>query len=99
MREQFREYYQLDQGNFEQIQNSFAVGEDGVYIVTDLALHKLRFNEETKDIELDPDWEKNFIGGGLMYENDYTRKPGHLNAGSGTSPTLMDNRFVAIQVK
>ncbi len=96
LREQFREYYQLDQGNFEQIQNSFAVGEDGVYIVTDLALHKLRFNEETKDIELDPDWEKNFIGGGLMYENDYTRKPGHLNAGSGTSPTLMDNRFVAI---
>jgi len=96
LREEFREYYQLDRSNFEQIQNSFAVGEDGVYIVTDLALHKLRFNEEKKDIELDPEWEKNFIGGGLMYENDYTRKPGHLNAGSGTSPTLMDDRFVAI---
>jgi hypothetical protein len=72
------------------------VGDDGVYIVTDMALYKLRFNEETNDIEFDPEWKKNFIGGGLMYENDYTRKPGHLNSGSGTSPTLMDDRFVAI---
>jgi hypothetical protein len=96
LREQFRDYYKLDQSNFEQIQNSFAVGKDGVYIVTDLALHKLRFNEETKLIELDPKWQENFVGGGLMYENDFTRKPGHLNAGSGTSPTLMDDRFVAI---
>jgi len=95
-RAQFREYYQLDGDNFEQIQNSFAVGKDGIYIVTDLALHKLRFNEEEKKIELDPKWIENFVGGGLMYENDYTRKPGHLNAGSGTSPTLMDDRFVAI---
>ena len=96
LREQFRDYYQIDQGNFEQIQNSFAVGKDGVYVVTDLALHKLFFNEETKFIELDPKWRKNFVGGGLMYENDGIRKPGHLNAGSGTSPTLMDDRFVAI---
>jgi len=96
LREQFREYYQIDKSNFEQIQNSFAVGKDGVYINTDLALHKLRFNEEKKEIELDPKWQENFVPGGLMYENDYTRKPGHLNAGSGTSPTLMDDRFVAI---
>jgi hypothetical protein len=96
IREQFREYYNIKKSNFEQIQNSFAVGEDGVYIVTDLALYKLRFNEEKKDIELDPKWIPNFVGGGLMYENDFTVKPGHLNAGSGTSPTLMDNRFVAI---
>ncbi len=96
MREEFVKYYQIDRSNFEQIQNSFAVGEDGVYIVTDLAFYKLRFNEEEKDLELDPEWLPNYIGGGLMYENDETRKPGHLNAGSGTSPTLMDNRFVAI---
>ncbi len=96
LREQFREYYQIDRSNFEQIQNSFAVGKDGVYIVTDVALHKLIFDEETKYIELHPKWQKNFIGGGLIYENDDVRKPGHLNAGSGTSPTLMDDRFVAI---
>ncbi len=96
LREQFRTYYQLDKSNFEQIQNSFAVGKDGVYIVTDLALYKLRFNEDKKEIELDSKWEENYVTGGTIYENDGTRKPGHLNAGSGTSPTLMDNRFVAI---
>ena len=96
MREQFVKEYEIDESNFEEIQNSFAVGEDGVYVVTNLALYKLRFNEEEKDLELDPEWLPNFIGGGLIYENDFTRKPGHLNAGSGTSPTLMDNRFVAI---
>jgi len=96
LREQFKEYYQIEVSDFERIQNSFAVGRDGVYIVTDIALHKLRFNEEIKEIELDPKWEKNFVGGGLIYDNDFTRKPGHLNEGSGTSPTLMDNRFIAI---
>ena len=96
LREKFIEYYQIKKSGFEQIQNSFAVGRDGVYIVTDLALYKLRFNEETKMIEMDPEWEKNFVGGGLIYDNDFIRKPGHLNAGSGTSPTLMDDRFVAI---
>ena len=96
MREEFVNYYQIKRSNFEQIQNSFAVGEDGLYIVTDLALYKLRFNEEKKDLEFDPEWLPNFIGGGLIYENEPKRKPGHLNAGSGTSPTLMDNRFVAI---
>ena len=32
----------------------------------------------------------------MIYDNDGLRKPGHLNAGSGTSPTLMDDRFIAI---
>ena len=96
LREKFKDYYQIKKSNFEQIQNSFAVGKDGIYIVTDLALYKLRFNEETKMIEMDPEWENNFVGGGLIYDNDFLRKPGHLNAGSGTSPTLMDDRFVAI---
>ena len=96
LRNQFVDYYNISIPNFEQIQNSFAVGKDGVYIITDIALHKLIFNEETKDIELDPKWQENFIGGGLIYENDGIRKPGHLNAGSGTSPTLMDDRFIAI---
>ena len=96
LRNQFVDYYKIDIPNFEQIQNSFAIGKDGVYIVTDVALHKLIFDEETKYIELDPKWQKNFVGDGLIYENDGIRKPGHLNAGSGTSPTLMDDRFIAI---
>ena len=96
LREKFRKYYGIKKSNFEQIQNSFAVGKDGVYIVTDLALYKLWFNDKTKAIEFDPKWEKNFTGGGLIYDNDFKLKPGHLNAGSGTTPTLMDDRFVAI---
>ena len=32
----------------------------------------------------------------LFYENDRKIKPGHLNNGSGTTPTLIDDRFVAI---
>lgn len=95
-RKKFRDTFVEDKTVSEQIQNSFAVGKDGVYIVSNLALYKLRFNEETKEIEMDPKWEENFAQGGLVYNNDGTRKPGHLNNGSGTSVTLMDDRFVAV---
>jgi len=80
----------------EEIQNSFSVGKDGVYIVSNYALYKLRFNSETKKIEMDPKWAETFKKGELLYNNDGLKKPGHLNAGSGTTPTLMDDRFVAI---
>ena len=96
-RKQFREYFMLDPETREEIQNSFAVGPDGVYIVSNIALYKLRFNDETKQIEMDPKWEKTFHEkGDLIYPNDGTQKKGHLNDGSGTTPTLMDDRFVII---
>jgi hypothetical protein len=82
--------------SLEQIQNSFSVGSDGVYIVTNVALYKFRFNEETKRIELDPKWEPTYADGELLYENDRMVKPGHLNNGSGTTPTLVGDDFVAI---
>jgi hypothetical protein len=81
---------------FEQIQNSFSVGPDGVYIVTNVGLYKLYFNEETKHIELDPKWAPNYAKDHLFYDNDRKIKPGHLNNGSGTTPTLVDDRFVVI---
>ncbi|MGD8607397.1 MAG: hypothetical protein PVH21_08910 [Myxococcales bacterium] len=81
---------------FEQIQNSFSVGPDGVYIVTNVGLYKLFFNEQTRHIELDPSWKPTYKEGHLFYHNDRSLKPGHLNNGSGTTPTLIDNRFVAI---
>jgi hypothetical protein len=81
---------------FEQIQNSFAVGPDGVYIVSNIALYKLRFDDEKKRVELDPAWAPTYARGHLVYDNDKRVKPGHLNAGSGTTPTLVDDRFVAI---
>ena len=81
---------------FEQIQNSFTVGPDGVYIVTNVGLYKLWFNEKTRHIELNPNWKQTYKQGHLFYDNDRKVKPGHLNNGSGTTPTLVDERFVAI---
>lgn len=92
----FREMFMTTEDTREEIQNSFSVGKDGVYIVSNYALYKLRFNEERKIIELDPNWVEAYKEGDLVYANDRTVKPGQLNAGSGTTPTLMDDRFVAI---
>ena len=80
----------------EQIQNSFSVGPDGIYIVTNIGLYKLHFNEKTRHIDLDPKWAPSYARDELFYENDRKIKPGHLNNGSGTTPTLIDDRFVAI---
>jgi hypothetical protein len=81
---------------WEQIQNSFSVGPDGVYMATNVALYKLYFDEKTQQIELDPKWAPNYKLGELVYDNDRNVKPGHLNNGTGTTPTLIDDRFVAI---
>jgi len=92
----FRKQFMVDSKTREEIQNSFSVGKDGVYIVSNFALYKLRFNEETKKIEMDPRWAETFKQGDLVYDNDRTIKPGMLNAGSGTTPTLMGDDFVVI---
>ena len=81
---------------FEQIQNSFSAGPDGIYMVTNVGLYKLWFNEKTRHIELDPKWAPTYEKDHLFYDNDRKVKPGHLNNGSGTTPTLIDDRFVAI---
>ena len=96
-RKQFREFFMLDPETREEIQNSFAVGPDGVYIVSNIALYKLRFNADTKEIEMDPNWQTTFREiGDQIYPNDGLQKKGQLNDGSGTTPTLMDDRFVII---
>ncbi len=62
----------------EIIENSFAVGEDGVYILSDYALYRLRQD----------------AGGGVVvdwrtaYDRGPDSKPGHITRGSGTSVTL-----------
>jgi hypothetical protein len=97
MRKEFREFFMLDPESREEIQNSFSIGPDGVYIVSNIALYKFRFNDDTKKIEMDPKWEKTFNDtNDLIYPNDGTQKKGQLNDGSGTTPTLMDDRFVII---
>ena len=96
-RKEFREFFMIDPETREEIQNSFSIGPDGVYIVSNIALYKLRFDDETKKIEMDPKWQKTFREvGDQIYANDGTQKKGQLNDGSGTTPTLMDDRFVII---
>lgn len=96
IRARFREEFMIDPKKREEIQNSFSVGNDGVYIVSNFALYKMWFNEKKKEIELDPQWAETFHEGDLLYDNDGAIKPGMLNAGSGTTPTLMGDDFVAI---
>jgi hypothetical protein len=70
----------------EQIGNSFAVDDaGGVYIVTDAALYRF----EAKGGGVRAVWRR-------KYDNIGQRKPGQTQAGSGTTPTLMGRRLVAI---
>ena len=70
----------------EPIGNSFAVDETGgVFIVTDGALY--RFEARRKGIRTV--WR-------MPYPNVGAVKPGQTQAGSGTTPTLMGRRYVAI---
>jgi len=66
--------------------NSFAVGEDGVYIVTDAAMYRFEAAAAGAPTVV---WR-------VVYPNDGTRKPGQTQRGSGTTPTLMGPDLVAI---
>src|SRR3954452_12232053 len=63
----------------EEIENSFAVASDGVYIVTDKSMYKFRAGS---DLEPKVIWKK-------KYRNVGVQKPGQFNASSGTTPTLL----------
>ncbi len=96
LRQEFIDEISHDPDTREEIQNSFSVSDDGIYVISNMALYKLHFNEATKEIEMDAEWAESFKNGDLIYPNDFSFKPGHLNNGGGTTPTLMDTRFVAI---
>ncbi len=67
--------------------NSFAVDDDGgVYIVSDKALYRY---DAAPDGSPKVTWRQ-------TYDNDGTTKPGQTQAGSGTTPTVMDDGMVAI---
>ena len=66
----------------EIIENSFAVGEEGVFIVSDRALY--RFVRDAAG-EIAVGWRSE-------YDRGPGRKPGHITRGSGTSVTLMGGR-------
>ena len=67
--------------------NSFAVDDDGaVYIVTNAALYRF---EAAADGRPQVVWRE-------AYDNIGQQKPGQAQAGSGTTPTVMDGGLVAI---
>jgi len=69
----------------EEIENSFAIGSDGVYIASDKAMY--RFNAAAGSVHRD--WR-------TVYPNTGKRKLGQVDAGTGTTPTIMAGGLVAI---
>ncbi|HEY5144480.1 MAG TPA: hypothetical protein VII98_13365 [Solirubrobacteraceae bacterium] len=63
----------------EEIENSFAVASDGIYIVSDRAQYKFTAGADLKPKVV---WK-------ATYRNSGVQKPGQINAGSGTTPTLL----------
>ena len=75
----------------EEIENSFAMARDGAYVVSDTAQYKFRAGKSLKPRIV---WR-------AKYANTGIQKPGQINAGSGTTPTLIGDgtntpKYVAI---
>ena len=64
----------------EEIQNSFAIAEDGVYVVSDFAMYRFDINEDGEPYYT---WR-------TEYDRGTEIKPGAINQGSGTTPSLLD---------
>lgn len=64
----------------EEIQNTLAVCADGVYIVSDYAMYRFELDENNNPVFT---WR-------TEYDRGTTLKPGAINQGSGTTPTLLD---------
>lgn len=70
----------------EEIQNGFSVAQDGVYIVTDHAMYG--FSAGANGVPAIR-WRE-------QYDRGTSRRVGTINQGSGTTPTLMGERYVTI---
>ncbi len=76
---------QMDTG--EEIENSFSVDETGgVFIVSDKAMY--RFDAASGGAPR-VSWRE-------VYRNSHVHKPGQVDAGSGTTPTVMGRSYVSI---
>jgi hypothetical protein len=69
----------------EGIENSFAVAEDGVYVVTDAALYRLEAGSSGAPEQV---WR-------AEYDRGKAQKPGQTSHASGTTPTLFADWGVA----
>ena len=66
------------------MQNSFTVGEDGVFIVTDYAMYRFSTDQSGMPVI---DWR-------TEYDRGTQIKPGLINQGCGTTPTLIGDMVV-----
>lgn len=71
----------------EEIQNSFAVAPDGVYVVSDHAMYRLGVSAGTGEPIVE--WRE-------AYDRGTAKKVGSVAQGSGTTPTLVGDDYVAI---
>jgi outer membrane protein assembly factor BamB len=69
----------------EDVQNSFAVDEDAVYVVSSRRMYRLSARRGRPRV----DWRRAYRNSGIV-------KPGQADAGSGTTPTVMRGGNVAI---
>ena len=71
----------------ENIANSFSVDDEGgVYVVTDGGMYRIDANRRGRP----------HVTWRARYANSGVRKPGQVSPGSGTTPTVMGKRWVAI---
>ena len=70
----------------EEIENSFAVGRNGVYIVSDKWMYRF---DAAKNGQPRIVWKAGYPNSGIV-------KPSQVDAGSGTTPTVMSGHYVAI---
>ncbi len=69
----------------EELENSFAMAEDGTYIVSDHAMYRFSADNDGKPVQ---DWR-------TPYDRGTTVKPSNFNQGSGTTPQIFGD-LVAI---
>ena len=70
----------------EEVENSFAVDRDAVYIVSDKRMYRFSVGRSGRP---HIDWK-------VTYRNSGIHKPSQVDAGSGTTPTVMKGGYVAI---
>lgn len=69
-----------------EIENTFAVGRDGIYIVSEKSMYRFDLAAGGRPTVT---WRS-------RYRNSGIHKPGQVDAGSGTTPTIMPGGYVSI---
>ena len=77
---------QLNEGDGEQIQNSFSVTRNGVYIASNKRLYRFEAKDSGKPKIV---WQVKYPNSGIV-------KPGQADAGTGTTPTNLKGGYVSI---